>query len=127
MLAVLMIALHALHWYQWHHYLSSTIYKVQLNGVLCNVQVWPLLPHAIMPLLSLFCLLQMNKALPKPSGPRLPKMPQLPDYQFFNTKRITEVHAHCMQMTLQHHSHVARSDGALLSAACPSPCVVGPL
>lgn len=47
-------------------------------------------PHALI-ISLLLLLLQMNKALPKPTGPRLPKMPQLPDYQFFNTKRITEV------------------------------------
>ena len=35
----------------------------------------------------------LSKGAPRGSGPRMPKMPQLQDFQFFDSGRITELNA----------------------------------
>jgi HAND len=51
----------------------------------------------------------------KPKGPRLTKMPQLNDFQFFNTKRIEELyaieHAHETWKYQQHHRRLELEKG----------------
>jgi len=47
---------------------------------------------------------QARKEGSKPSGPRLTKMPNLPDYQFFNTERITELYKKQEAYDLHQHN-----------------------
>lgn len=44
----------------------------------------------------------------KPSGPRLTKMPNLPDYQFYNTERITELYKKQEAFELHQHNITQR-------------------
>ena len=50
----------------------------------------------------------------KPSGPRLTKMPNLPDYQFFNTVRITELYKKQEALELHAH-HMSQKEAAMRS------------
>jgi SWI/SNF-related matrix-associated actin-dependent regulator of chromatin subfamily A member 5 len=63
-----------------------------------------------------------RKGEAKPSGPRLTKMPNLPDYQFYNTARLTELYK--KQEALELFAHEQSKKEAAMRAAGSSDEII---
>ena len=71
-----------------------------------------------------------RKGEPKPSGPRVTKMPNLPDYQFYNTARLTEIykkleayelHRHMIQQKETTMRQQGSTDEEIAAETAPTP------
>ncbi len=58
----------------------------------------------------------------KPSGPKVTKMPHLPDYQFYNVKRLTELYAKIEAYELHLHS-IQQKETALKAAGAEEEAI----
>jgi len=64
-----------------------------------------------------------RKGEAKPSGPRLTKMPNLPDYQFYNTARLTEIYKKQEAVELFAHEQ-SKKEAAMRAAGSSDEIIV---